>query len=37
MNLIEEGDLDHYDALVVRSNDPAEPAPSGPTTVDEAV
>ena len=37
MDRIEEGDLDGYDALVVRSDDPAEPAPSGPTGVDEAV
>ncbi|SVD07380.1 uncharacterized protein METZ01_LOCUS360234 [marine metagenome] len=37
MDRVEEGDLDGYDALVVRSDDPAEPAPSGPTGVDEAV
>ena len=37
MDRIEEGDLDGYDALVVRSDDPAEPGPSGPTGVDEAV
>ena len=37
MNRIEEGDLDHYDALVVRSDDPAKPAPSSPPGFDEAV
>jgi len=37
MDRVEEGDLDGYDALVGRSDDPAEPAPSGPTGVDEAV
>ena len=37
MDRIEEGDLEGYDALVVRSDDPAEPAPSGPTGVDQAV
>ena len=37
MDRIEEGDLDGYDALVVQSDDPAEPGPSGPTGVDEAV
>ena len=33
----EEGDLDGYDALVVRSDNLAEPALSDPTGVDEAV
>ena len=37
MDRVEEGDLEGYDALVVRSDDPAEPAPSGPTGVDQAV
>ncbi len=37
MDRVEEGDLEGYDALVVRSEDPAEPAPSGPTGVDQAV
>ena len=37
MDRIEEGDLEGYDALVGRSDDPAEPAPSDPTAVDEAV
>ena len=37
MDRVEEGDLQGYDALVVRSEDPAEPAPSGPTGVDQAV
>ncbi len=37
MGRVEEGDLDGYDALVMRSDDPAEPAPSDPTGVDEAV
>ena len=37
MNRIEEGDLDGYGALVGRSDNPAEPAPSDPTAVDEAV
>ena len=37
MDRVEEGDLDGYDALVGRSDDPAEPAPSGPTGADEAV
>ena len=37
MDRVEDGDLEGYDALVVRSDDPAEPAPSGPTGVDQAV
>lgn len=37
MDRVEEGDLEGYDALVGRSDDPAEPAPSGPTGADEAV
>ena len=37
MDRIEEGDLEGYDALVGRSDNPAEPAPSGPTGADEAV
>lgn len=37
MDRVEEGDLEGYDALVGRSDDPAEPAPSGPTGVDQAV
>ena len=37
MDRVEEGDLEGYDALVVRSADPAAPAPSGPTGVDQAV
>ena len=37
MDRIEEGDFDGYDALVVRSDDPAEPAPSSPSGADEAV
>ena len=37
MDRIEEGDLDGYDALVGRSDNPAKPAPSDPTGVDEAV
>ncbi len=37
MGRVEEGNLDGYDALVMRSDDPAEPAPSDPTGVDEAV
>ena len=37
MDRVEEGDLEGYDALVVRSDDPAEPAPSGPTGVDQAI
>ena len=37
MDRIEQGDLDGYDTLVVRSDDPSEPAPSGTTGVDEAV
>ena len=37
MDRIEEGDFDGYDALVVRSDDRAEPAPSSPTGTDEAV
>ena len=34
MDRVEEGDLEGYDALVGRSDDPAEPAPSGPTGAD---
>ena len=37
MDRVEEGDLEGYDALVGRSDDPAEPGPSGPTGADEAV
>ena len=37
MDRVEEGDLEGYDALVGRSDDPAEPAPSGPTGADAAV
>ena len=37
MDRVEEGDLEGYDALVGRSDDPAEPAPSGPTGAAEAV
>ena len=37
MDRVEEGDLEGYDALVGRSDDPAEPAPSGPTGADEEV
>ena len=37
MDRVEEGDLDGYDALVVRSDDPAEPTPSGPAGPAEAV
>ena len=37
MDRVEEGDLEGYDALVGRSDDPDEPAPSGPTGADEAV
>ena len=37
MDRVEEGDLEGYDALVGRSDDPAEPAPSRPTGADEAV
>ena len=34
MDRVEEGDLEGYDALVGRPDDPAEPAPSGPTGAD---
>ena len=34
MDRVEEGDLEGYDALVGRSDDPAEPASSGPTGAD---
>ena len=37
MDRIEEGDLDGYDVLVARFDDPARPAPNAPTGVDEAV
>ena len=37
MDRIEEGDLEGYDALVGQSDNPAEPAPSGPTEVDQAI
>ena len=37
MDRVEEGELEGYDALGGRSDDPAEPGPSGPTGADEAV